>query len=96
MNFCRVVLPIGLSGTIHNLGRRILHIGLVALMLLPAFVQTTKAQGPEEVHFRQDISTPSGTALRDSVDLWLRSLLTLRWLKGSDLEVMRMGTIETR
>ena len=54
-------------------GRQLLSIALSTIMVLPALVQSTVAQGPEEVQFRQVVTTPSGTALGGSVDLTLRS-----------------------
>jgi hypothetical protein len=61
------------SGRIHTSARQILHIALAAFMVLPALVLPTVGQGAEEVSFRQEITTPSGTALGGTVDLTLRS-----------------------
>lgn len=62
-----------LSRKFHALGRQLLCVAMLALMALPTLVHSTPGPPLEEVSFRQDIITPSGTALRGAVDLTLRS-----------------------
>ena len=60
-------------GWFRSLGRQILTTALSVCILLPGLVHSIERPFQEEVNFRQNITTPAGTALRGFVDLTLRS-----------------------